>query len=227
MTPKEAYIKGIPLKEAREKYGNWRKFTSKSYSPPRPMHEKEQFDAANVRNNPKILEDSLVNLADAIYEPVRRKHDVSEDFKRQLAAKKLLGVGYLSPRGLSDQPQFIPPDIWELGQLNFSKSEIESGSLKFENVRIIKFSKQLLGNKNAGVNINSPKTPGRPSSREKIIAAYKELKRKKNIDFSKPMTHAYPVIRSRLFYKYKTEKGFQNEAIRIAIRDDFQLTAKR
>ncbi len=225
MTLQEAHKSGLPLKEALDKYGNWRKFNYKEYSPPHEMPE-------NWENDPAHLGDAFSNLIDAALEPGRRRYEVQEEFRRQLEKGKLVAIGYLSPRQISDAPQLIPADIWQLGKINFAKSEIESGSLRFESVRIIKSpkNKEITGNKRranvASLEIEPPNPVGRPASRDKIIAAYDELKREKKIDFSRPMAHAYPIIRSLLFFRHKTEKGFQNEAIRLAITEDFQVEAK-
>lgn len=226
MTPQEAHKSGLPLKEALDKFGNWRKSNNQEYSPPHKMPK-------NWENDPAQLGKAIGNFADALIEPGKRRYQVQEDFRTQLEKGKLIGIGYLSPRKISDAPQLIPADLWQLGKINFEKSEIENGSLTFENVRIIRFdgNKKIVGN-NQSANISKftpalPNPVGRPSSRDKIITAYEELKREGKIDFSKPMTHAYSIIQRLLFFRYKTEKGFRNEAIRLAIRDDFQAETIR
>ncbi|MEZ5896384.1 MAG: hypothetical protein R3C40_02345 [Parvularculaceae bacterium] len=226
MTPQEAHKSGLPLSEALNKFGNWRKLNNKEYSPPNKLPD-------NWENDPAHLGDAINNLVDAAFEPGRRRYRAQEEFRRQLENEKLIGIGYLSPRQISDAPQLIPADIWQLGKINFDKSEIENGSLKFESVRIIKppKNKKITDNKQntniVELAIEPPKPVGRPSSRDKIIAAYEELKSEKKIDFSKPMSHAYPIIRSLLFFRHKTEKGFQDEAIRLAITEDFQAEAEK
>ena len=226
MTPQEAHKSGLPLKDALDKYGNWRKFNNKEYSPPNKLPE-------NWENDPAHLGNAIGNLTDALLEPGRRRHEVQEEFRRQLKNEKLIGIGYLFPRQISDAPQLIPADIWQLGKINFEKAEIENGSLKFESVRVIKSPKNKEINSNKqGSNIidfphHSPNPVGRPSSREKIFAVYEELKSNGKIDFSKPMTHAYPAIRAHLVEKYGTERGFKNEAIRLAITEAFQAEAEK
>ena len=226
MTPQDAHKLGRPLKDALDKYGNWRKVCSKGYSPPHKLPD-------NWENDPTLLGSAISNLTDALFEPGRRRSEVQEEFRRQLEKAKLIGVGYLSPRQLSDEPQLIPTDVWRLGKINFAESEIENGTLKFENVRIIKpgKNKKITDNKlKANSSEKAPASPnpvGRPSSRDKIFAAYVKLKEESQIDFSKPMTHAYPIIRARLVEQFGTEKGFQNEAMRLAITEDFKAEAER
>jgi len=222
MTPQEAYNLGVPLNEALEKYGNWRKFNSANYSLPCPMPK-------DLEDNAGALPDLIKNLSDVLIEPGRQRHAISEDFKNQLEAKELIGIGYLSPRNISDTPQLIPADIWKLGKVDYSKSEIKSGSLRFESIRIIqphKNNELSSSNDNRELRIDPPNPVGRPSSRDKIIEAYEQLKSEGAINYSKPMTHAYPVIQERLFEKHKTITGYRNEAIRIAIHDDFLANAK-
>ncbi|WP_425410757.1 hypothetical protein [Hyphococcus sp.] len=226
MTPQEAHKSGLSLKDALDKYGIWRRYNNKEYSPPHELPD-------NWENDPAYLGGAIGNLVDAAFEPGRRRYEVQQEFRRQLENGKLIGIGYLSPRQINHAPQLIPADIWQLGKINFEKSEIENESLKFEGVRIIKPSKnkKISGNKQspkvAELRNPSPNPVGRPSSREKIFAVYEELKSNGKIDFSKPMTHAYPAIRAHLVEKYGTEKGFKNEAIRIAITKDFQAEAER
>ena len=226
MTPQEAHKSGLPLKGALAKYGNWRKFDNKEYSPPHELPD-------DWENDPTHLGDAISNLVDAAFEPGRRRYEVQEEFRRELENCKLIGIGFLSPRQISDAPKLIPVDIWQLGKINFKKSEIESGSLKFECVRIIKLDQNKKNTKNKQqakipeLSSSLPNPVGRPSSRDKIAAAYAKLKKRGKIDFSKPMTHAYPIIRARLVKEYDTEKGFQDEAIRLAITEDFQAKAEK
>lgn len=225
MTPNEAFAAGVTLKEALGKFGKLQKFNSRLYSPPYATPEPEE-------TRPEHLPHLVANLADAIFEPGRNRYAAEEEIKRQLAQGKLLGVGYVSPRTVSDVPSVIPADVWLLAKINCEKSEIQSGSLKFENVRIAKLPKnsnpaapaklRLIGSKD----IDPPRPIGRPSSRTDIFAAYQTLKAAGEIDYSKPMSHAYPKIRAVLFEQHGTERGFQNEAIRLAIKDDFQATTQ-
>ncbi len=229
MTPQDAYNSSIPLMDALDKYGNWRKFNSQPYSQSYPVSE----NAENQEKATERLIHGFAKISTTITEHNRRINAVKADFKRQLATEKLLGFGYLTPRELGDDPKEIPADIWQLGEIDFSKSEIQSGSLKFESVRIIKRSRNstIKTHKTALAkkppNIQPPRPAGRPSSRDKIEAAYQKLKLKGEIDFSKPMTHAYPIIHASLLKMHGTEKGFQNEVIRLVIRDDFQMTAEQ
>lgn len=224
MTPQEAHKSGLSLKDALDKFGNWQKFNNKEFSPPNKLPD-------NWENDPAYLGIAISNLTDALFEPGRRRFEVQEEFRHQLESEKLIGIGYLSPRQINDAPQFIPADIWPLGKINLKKSEIESGSLKFENVRIIKPSKNSIiaaAPKLRLVNtkeIDLPRPKGRPSTRAVILTAYQKLKNAGKIDFSAPMTHAYPKIRALLIEQHGTEKGFQNEAIRLTIKGDFQATA--
>lgn len=225
MTPKEAFAVGVPLREALDKFGKLQKYNSKPYSPPYPAPEPEE---TRLEHLPHLM----ANLSHVIFEPGRHRYAAEEEIKRQLAQGKLLGVGYVSPRAISDAPSDIPADVWPLAKINYEKSEIQSGSLKFENVRIAKLAKnskitaptklRLVSSKD----IDPPRPIGRPSSRAAIFAAYQALKAAGEIDYFKPMSHAYPKIRAVLFEQYGTERGFQNEAIRLAIKDDFQVTTQ-
>jgi len=224
MTPMEAIAAGVTLREALEKFGKLRKFNSRPYSPPYPIDNPRE-------PRPEELPHLLGNLADIIFEPGRHRFAAAEEIKRLLANGKLLGVGYVSPRLVTDAPTSIPSDLWPLAKLNYDKSEIESGSLKFENVRIIKPPKNArivappaLRLISSTDNIGFPRPKGRPSTRATIFAAYEKLKNAGKIDFTAPMTHAYPKIRAFLIQQHGTEKGFQNEAMRLAIKDDFQAT---
>lgn len=228
MTPQEAFNSGLLLADALEKFGNWRKFRSKPYSPPYAIPE-------NIENGPEALQalpQQFANLADALMEPGRHRSRVLDEFRRRLASGKLLAFGYLSPRSIDDAPREIPADLWLKAKINFDKSEIQSGSLKFENIRVAKRSRnlriaappklQLVHSRN----FDQPRPIGRPSSRKQIFAAYQALKSANEIEYSKPMTHAYAKIRAVLIRQYGTERGFQNEAIRLAIKDDFHATAQ-
>lgn len=228
MTQWQAFESGLTLTDALEKFGNWRKFQSKPYSPPHSFPK-------NIENKAEALEalpQHIANLADALMEPGRRRADVINEFRKRLGSRKLLAFGYLSPRSIDDAPRQIPADLWPKAKINFDKSEIQSGSLKFENVRVVKparNSKFVTPSKLQiahSQNIEPPRPIGRPSSRKNIFAAYEALKSANEIDFSKPMTHSYAKIRAALIEQYGSERGFQNEAIRLAIKDDFQATAK-
>lgn len=228
MTPQEAFKSGLLLADALAKFGNWRKFRSKPYSPPYAIPE-------NIENGPEALQalpQQFANLADALMEPGRRRSHVIDEFRHRLAMGKLLAFGYRSPRSIDDAPREIPADLWPKAKIYFDKSEIQNGSLKFENIRVAKRSKNLrtaappkmqLVRPN---HIEPPRPIGRPSSRNQIFVVYQALKSSNEIDYSKPMTHAYAIIRAALIQQYGTERGFQNEAIRLAIKDDFHATAQ-
>lgn len=227
MTAREIHNSGLPLAEALEKFGNWRKFHSEPYALPHETSEKIE----NQQQAVEALPQQISNLAHIFVERGRRRRDVADEFIRRLRAGKLVAAGYISPRSVDDQPTSIPTDLWDLAKLNFENSEIQSGSLMFENVRIArpaKHSKPIEGVKLRLVHSTefaAPRKIGRPGSREKIFAAYQTLKSAGQIDFSKPMTHAYPSIRNALIQQFGITRGFQNEAMRLAIKDDFQATA--
>jgi len=227
VTPQAAFNSGLLLADALEKFGNWRKFRSKPYSPPYATPE-------NIENGPEALRalpQQFANLADALMEPGRRRGYAIDEFRRRLTSGNLLAFGYLSPRSIDDAPREIPADLWPKAKINFDKSEIQSGSLKFENVRIIKSPNKSkiasLGKLRLVVSKEAEplRRAGRPGSRKQILTAYQALKAAGEIDFAKPMTHAYVKIRAVLTQQHGTERGFQNEAIRLAIREDFQIAA--
>ena len=222
MTPQEIINSGMTLRAAYKKYARASEIGEYQNKLPVPEHMRDSQDYVALHN-------TFSDIGEAAWKWTATESSKRENFINELLSGILIAAGFLSPRSATDKPQFIPTDIWELGDIKLSKSEIESGSLKFEGIRIIKprKNKTIAANNNMKLPITPPRPVGRPGSREKIFAAYQELKSENKIDFSQPMTHAYPIIRSRLFYKYKTEKGFQNEAIRLAIRDDFQWEADK
>lgn len=225
MTPREAFELGVTLDKALDKFGKLQKFRSQPYTPPYPAPKPE-----DVR--PEDLKKVLSNFVDILTEPGRQLHAAEEEIKQQLTKGTLLGVGFVPPRSVTDTPTAIPSDLWALAKFNYDKSEIQSGSLKFENVRIAKLPANEQVTQPAPVgNVYSfsrkPRRPvGRPTSQDKIREAYEELKASDDIDFAKPMSHAYPLIQDRLAAKYNTDKGFKDEAVRKAISDDFHLTVQ-
>lgn len=224
MTPQEAFELGVTLDKALDKFGKLQKFRSQPYTPPYPMPKPE-----DVR--PEDLQKVFSNFVDTLAEPGRQRHAAEEEIKQQLTKGKLLGVGFISPRSVNDAPTAIPSDLWALAKFNYDKSEIQSGSLKFENVRIAKLPANKQVTQPATINnvysfsTKTRRPVGRPTSRDKIKEAYEELKAEGGIDFTKPMTHAYPLIQARLAAKHKTDRGFKDEAVRKAISDDFHSTA--
>jgi hypothetical protein len=212
MTPREIIKHGITLRVAYSKYARAGKAINARTKLPVPDQIKNSPEAVTAHHIFTGISDDIRKWGEAN----SAKHN---NFIKQLLSSKLIAAGFTSPRGVADEPQLIPPDIWELGKINFPNSVIQSGTIKFESVRIIKSSnKRTRDNRRPN---NTLRPVGRPASRNNIIAAYEELKSEGAIDYSKPMTHAYPVIQERLIEKHKTEKGFRQEAIRLAIRDDF------
>jgi hypothetical protein len=218
MTPREIIKHGITLRVAYSKYARAGKVINARNKLPVPDQIKNSPEAVTAHH-------ILTGFSDDIQKWGAANSTKYNNFIKQLLSGKLIAAGFISPRGVTDEPQLIPPDIWELGTINFSKSFIQSGSIKFESVRISKPSNKRISDTRQLNNTSRP--VGRPASRNNIISAYEELKSEGVIDYSKPMTHAYPIIQERLFKKYKTKKGFRQEAIRLAIHEDFQTAADK
>jgi hypothetical protein len=158
----------------------------------------------------------------------------------------LKAVGYCLPRGVTDGPVFIPPDVW-FGHVEWGKNEVHGAGLSFVTVRIcderwfsvddgvdedgeadldaslpadpfpVKFELPA----DCGLNLPEMRKVGRPSARDVVLQAYASIEK----DYSKPLSAHISAIQQKAMsiLNTKSDKNLKEDAIRTAIGKKFRL----
>lgn len=130
------------------------------------------------------------------------------DIKASIASGELLAIGFELPRRLSHSPIVISDQV-DNGKYNFQKSEIETPSLKFVEVRVL-HSTQASELIPASERQNT--TPGRPSYEDAITHAIEELIRGSGIDVGGTAKQHFPSIREKAL-NYAERNGLDIKTI--------------
>jgi len=209
------------------------------------LSEHENIELKFKEFNSKNLQELLSDIAQGVTQLNQFSTKVKDSFekiKRNLLniiiSEKLIGLGYEAPVKSSDYPKIIPLHIWPLkiNEINWDDSSISRNGIEFLNIRIIK--KSALNNKISKKEKTLPKTkivdkkPGRPTIKNKIIAAYTLLKKEEKIDYLKNFkSHTESIQKTvrQLNPELKDNKGLGVEVIRRAVKpmfDDDSKTSK-
>jgi len=146
-----------------------------------------------------------------------------------LRGAKLLALGYLSPRRQKQTPIRIPAELWNNGRISWAKSQLWAETATFEEVRCIPSRELQAATVLASIPIPARmRNPGRPSRRDDIISAYRLLRDQNKIDFTS-LERNYANVRrvASTFSEPITENGLGDEAIRLAVREEFFDDQKR
>ena len=151
-----------------------------------------------------------------------------------ILSDEIVGLGYEAPIKTSDKPQIIPLHIWprKIKELNWNESSFSKNGITFLNIHLIKKSAlREVNNKSEENKTSLPKAiiedrkTGRPSLKNKIIAAYNLLKKEGSIDYSKTLKSHTDLIQKTvqaLNPDITGTAGMQHEAIRRAVSKRFQ-----
>ncbi len=149
-----------------------------------------------------------------LFEELERK--LKEDVLRNVTKGALIAFGFSVPRHADDIPQRVPNDLWDR-YLYSSGNNLKSSSLKMEAIRIVR--KEVLVDQLSSPTVEQEemRSAGRPSRKGQIVAIFHGLADAGEIDFSKPKTHCYTLIRNRVLAQYPVqkdeEKGLGDKAI--------------
>lgn len=125
--------------------------------------------------------------------------------QKALQYEFLVGYGYLLPRALNDEPVLIPQDVW-YGDINWKKSEVDGGGLRFASVHIA--PEPETGSTDIfDVLAEQISAPGRPSKRQIIMDAFEVCVEQKLIDFSQTNTAIYENVRRYIQTNWPDEYG--------------------
>lgn len=144
------------------------------------------------------------------------KKQLKDNILRYVSKGILVGYGFSSPRNVEDVPQLVPNDLWA-EYWHSTGNTLTSGSLTMENIRVAR--KELINDQLslAKGDHEEIRPAGRPSRKNQIIDAFHILADEGEIDFSKPKTHCYALIRNRVLTQYPEEndgeKGLGDKAI--------------
>lgn len=110
----------------------------------------------------------------------------------------LFGFGFEPPRKLASVPVGVPQQIWQ-GRIEWDKSTVELGSLRFIEVRLItRQARNVILERPSPVARESVPTRGRPAVGPHIEAACKALIAEGRIDPSRSAKSHFDLIRERL-----------------------------
>jgi hypothetical protein len=119
----------------------------------------------------------------------------------------------------------VPIYLFEPENMDLDKSCISGSGIDYSAIRIIE-NITLNNKKSLPSNISvENKNIGRPSLKEKIIAAYKYLKKHGRIDYSKFLKSHTEIIQKTVMQLYPeivSTDGMEHEAIRRAIGEQFK-----
>lgn len=140
------------------------------------------------------------------------------DIREKLQSGQWTAIGYRAPRNLNSNLELVPNEIVGQAKFKFEHSTIFGDGLTYVGVRIV--SSGLLGSEPLTL-----RRRGRPTRQREIIAAYKTLAERGEIDFRAPMVRLFSKIRNSISRNSGlptlTLKGVGDEAIRRTIRPLF------
>lgn len=140
------------------------------------------------------------------------------DIRKKLQSGQWTAIGYRAPRDLNSNLELVPNEIVAHAEFKFEHSTILGDGLTYVGVRLV--SSALLGSEPLAL-----RRRGRPTRQSEIIAAYKALAERGEIDFRAPMVRLFSKIRNRISRNSGvptlTLKGVGDEAIRRTIRPLF------
>lgn len=169
-------------------------------------------------SNTLLLSNTIDNLRDKL----------KWDLLNKIISENLIGIGYEAPIKSSDKPQIIPLHVWprKIKEINWDDNSISKNGIEFINIKVIKKSQFKIKNpikKIPNIPVEDKKG-GRPTQKDKIIAAYRHLKHHEKIDYSKNFKSHTKLIRETVLILYpelENDKGLGEEAIRIAAKPLF------
>ncbi|PHQ72371.1 MAG: hypothetical protein COB93_00375 [Sneathiella sp.] len=147
------------------------------------------------------------------------RQDLKDAFLRNVMRGVLIGYGFSVPRRAEDEPQKVPVDLWNQYR-NSSSNILKSSSLKMEEVRVAHSSW-------LNVVISAYTKPaGRPTRQDHIVESFETLADQDSIDFSKPATACYGMVRQWVLNNYPDEenrdKGLSTKAMEKHINPLFR-----
>lgn len=142
----------------------------------------------------------------------------------QLRSKYAFALGYALPRHISDCPVFVPADLFTPASFKWENNLVAGNGLEFFGVRLIeKIELEKLANTTPLEKFASNKrSPGRPSARNLILAAYEELKIAGRINYSAPRKIAILDIQASIRKSHGQNLVPSEETIRRAISKEFR-----
>lgn len=146
------------------------------------------------------------------------------DIREKLQSGQWAAVGYRAPRELNSVLELVPNEIIAQAEFKFEHSTVLGDGLTYVGVRFV--SSCLIGPEPLVF-----RRRGRPTRQTEIIAAYKALAERGEVDFRAPLVRLFPKIRNRISRNIGvpilTLKGVGDEAIRRTIRPLFDRDRTR
>jgi hypothetical protein len=201
--------------------------------------EQEDKSRNPWKDDPSAIPNISGGLA-AVSETIFHKgkmNDARDELKwnllENILSEKVIGLGYEAPVTTVSKPKIIPLHLWprKIKELNWDNSSILKHGINFSDIRLVKKSafKKKPDNKKPislpKIRIEDKKT-GRPSLKEKVIEAYKFLKKEDSIDYSKTLKSHTEIIQKTvqaLNPEITGTAGMAHEAIRRAISERFKV----
>ena len=113
---------------------------------------------------------------------------------------QLVGLGFAAPRQPDAGPVQVPLDVWG-GTIDWDKGTVTGNGLRFDGVRI------------ATAETVAPRGPGRESLRAEIVAAFERLAATGRIDFAKPLSSHFPLIRETVMAENPNRRRDQGKGM--------------
>jgi hypothetical protein len=149
---------------------------------------------------------------------------LKDNLLKLLTTEKLLATGYPSPRVRDQKPVWISPDRWKPDRVSWDESELWLPDEVFEEILVVPSSALRAAEAITEMpSLAPPRSPGRPSRKGEILAAYVALRENEKIDFGSLNQNIANIRETviKLGQDPKNKQGLGDETIRITVHDHF------